>query len=59
MLSFCPFEVSVGVGTFAIGQSQISSFFLMVSVNSLSERRFIERPQPSFKPVISDRFFFS
>ena len=27
VLSLCPFDISVGVGTFVIGPSQISSFF--------------------------------
>ena len=27
VLSLCPFDISVGVGTFVIGLSQISSFF--------------------------------
>ena len=27
LLSFCPFDISVGVGAFVIGLSQISSFF--------------------------------
>ena len=27
VLSFCPFDISVGVGAFVIGLSQISSFF--------------------------------
>ena len=27
MLSLCPFDISVGVGAFVIGLSQISSFF--------------------------------
>ena len=27
VLSLCPFDISVGVGAFAIGLSQISSFF--------------------------------
>ena len=32
MLSLCPFDISVGVGAFVIGLSQISSFF---SVNNV------------------------
>ena len=28
MLSLCPFDISVGVGDFVIGLSQISSFFV-------------------------------
>ena len=27
VLSFCPFDISVGVGAFVIGLSQITSFF--------------------------------
>ena len=30
VLSFCPFDISVGVGAFVIGLSQISSFFSSV-----------------------------
>ena len=29
MLSLCPFDISVGVGAFVIGLSQISSFLLI------------------------------
>ena len=30
VLSFCPFDISVGVGAFVIGPSEISSFFLLI-----------------------------
>ena len=32
MLSLCPFDISVGVGAFVIGLSQISSFFSRINV---------------------------
>ena len=39
VLSFCPFDISVGVGAFVIGLSQISSFFSHnVFVRNILER---------------------
>ena len=32
VLSLCPFEISVGIGAFVIGLSQISGFFLFVQL---------------------------
>ena len=32
LLSLCPFDISVGVGAFVIGLSQISSFFSLHKV---------------------------
>ena len=40
VLSICPFDISVGVGTFVTGLSQISSFFsyyiLAIDVNAVA-----------------------
>ena len=35
VLSLCPFDISVGVGAFLIGLSQISSFCLRAKLSSL------------------------
>ena len=36
VLSLCPFDISVGVGAFVIGLSQISSFFSFQTHSLLS-----------------------
>ena len=41
VLSLCPFDISVGVGAFVIGLSQISSFFSLVSCDHPCERLFV------------------
>ena len=38
VLSFCPFDISVGVCAFVIGLSQISSFSLHLKTESLAAR---------------------
>ena len=37
VLSLCPFDISVGVGAFVIGLSQISSFFLLIVSGTFSK----------------------
>ena len=49
VLSFCPFDISVGVGAFVIGLSQISSFF---SWRNLTESKY---PTASIKLYFSGR----
>ena len=46
VLSLCPFDISVGVGAFVIGLSQISSFFSYEKFDNselfLTERRILD-----------------
>ena len=37
VLSLCPFDISVGVGAFVIGLSQISSFFSYCDIPTCGE----------------------
>ena len=41
MLSLCPFDISVGVGAFVMGLSQISSFFSSDFVCKVAEHSFL------------------
>ena len=43
MLSLCPFDISVGVGAFVIGLSQISSFFSLLVAYSVDDVRYVWR----------------
>ena len=38
VLSLCPFDISVGVGAFVIGLSQISSFFFQLNKTNTSDK---------------------
>ena len=38
VLSLCPFDISVGVGAFVIGLSQISSFLSLLSIQYVFAR---------------------
>ena len=49
MLSLCPFDISVGVGAFVIGLSQISSFFSRIIALKLNNWRGNTLPAPHGK----------
>ena len=55
VLSLCPFDISVGVGAFVIGLSQISSFFSFVALLN----RFEKETVPNEHLVSADPFYRS